>query len=316
MIENKTCFIIPFKRSTKDDYCVHLFLESSIKYNMSKYLVFIVDSEEESDYLKDIDKDIITIIANKKITQSNCNVPSIKKFYGLEQLYKDYDYMATIDCDTLFLKQFNPYDIFKEIWETKSCFYKARTIDLIPHKRLLRCACRLGLDNNLLLRKETDNFNYNIWFSDITVYKSDNLERFFNWIYSTYLKDNTSIYDNLLVDSVNFDYYVYWYWLICYEGLTSDSSFLYTKDISLLERTYEYYNECINTLKDSNGGNDLYANRWKKPYINELLNKILYIEKSIGTHWTARNYEKTKDLIPNDRLCMQIHTDRICDYFI
>lgn len=311
--ENKACFIIPFRSSEKDNKCVTAFLDSAKKFDMSRYLIFIVDNEKDGDFLLSLNKDIKIDIIDSSIISVKNNVVSVKKFYGVKKFYKEYSYLSVIDDDTVFVKAFDPFKIFEEIWTTKSCFYKTNTIALKRHLDFYTCAASCGLENNLILKKETNNFYSDIWFSDIPVYKSSTVEEFFSWMENTVVDNNKTIYENVRSNFVCFDYYIYWYWLIVYKGLTSDCSSRLTDLSSLSERVislYGYYILFNNSCKNLN----IEDNKCQIFAKKELLKEIDEIEKENKTHWSARNYEVTKDLIPNDNICLQIHTDRTFYY--
>ena len=308
-INRKACFIVPFKRTNKDDECVKYFLESAHKYNMSKYLIFVIDDNDAYKYLSSIDNDIKLIVAHPKALVNN-NIVTMKKFYGIEHVYKDYDYIAAIDCDSLFLKTFDPYELFNEIWESKSCFYKTTALIKFRQMDFFMTAAACGLENNLILKKETNNFTDNIWFNDIPVYKSSDMKDFFIWLKTTKTSNGKTVFQNVENNICCFDYFVYWYWLICYKGLTSERSERPSYELSLLEETFDIYNNYMSFVEGRvRSGQEV--NKYHKFAEMSVLQDALNIEKIINTHWTARDYEKTKDIIPNDNLYIQIHIDRI-----
>ena len=298
--EHSACFVVPFWRTDKDDKCVKNFIESAQMFDMSQYLYFIIDSEEDRNFLLDIDRSLKTFLVNEDISKNNMNVPTAKKFYGLEVLYDKYEYIAAIDCDSIFLKNFDIYEVFNEIWESKSCFYKARQISEGSVEGRRKCAEEIGLANNYFLKRETEDFLYNIWFNDIPVYKSSNLKEFFDWIHFSKLEDGNTIYNHILQTFECFDYFIYWYWLVSYKGFTSDRTYFVSNNVSLIESIPLYYKLSIDM-----------KNKIPEEMNYNLLYMIYNIEETIKTHWTTRNYEKTKKIIPNSRLCMQIHCDRL-----
>ena len=126
---------------------------------MTNYLYFIIDDIETENYIKSFDKNLKTILFDLEETTvkkykmcCKSNIVTMKKWYGVQKLYDKYDYIAVIDDDTLFLKQFNPYDLFDEIWKNKTSFFKNRCS--LNHSLFLRnCAFACGLENNLILKK-------------------------------------------------------------------------------------------------------------------------------------------------------------------
>lgn len=308
--ENKACFIIPFWHGKKDIKCVTEFLTSAKKFNMSKYLIFIVDDKKDGDFLLSLDNEIKIDIVDPVVIANRNNIVSTKKFYGVKKYYKEYSYIGVIDDDVLFVKEFDPFAILEEIWNTKSCFYKTDTIAFKRHLDLYICAVACGLENNLILKKETNNFRSNIWFNDIPVYKSSNVEEFFNWMENTVLLNNKTIFENVKSNVACFDYYIYWYWLIVYKGLCTERSSKLSYFGSLAEEISLIY---CNYLQFHNSSKK-YPNRVNKHQIfaeESLKKEISDIEQENKMHWTPRDYEASKSLIPNDNIYIQFHTDRL-----
>lgn len=319
--EHKACFVIPFIKREKDEWCLKNFLQSAQKYNMTDYLYFIIDDFPTEDYIKSFNQNLKTILFSLSETEIDrydisckSNIVSIKKWYGVKKLYDKFDYIAVIDDDVLFLKEFDPYKVFNEIWTNKTCFVKNKC-SLNNSIFLRNCAFACGLENNLILKKETEDFYYTCWFNDIPVYKTEGIEEFFNWIDNTKTSTGNTIRENAILNYLCFDYLIYWFWLICYKGLTSKFIDIYAGN-SIVE-------DIVFCQKDINS-TEYYLNKIKNPLKNDsvfdknvlldcqkrVFKQINKIETLTQTHWSPRKYEETKDIIKNDNIVMQLHVDR------
>lgn len=315
--ESKGCFIIPYWRTEKDDKCLSDLIDSAYQHNMLESIFFIVDDEETSNYVKSLldsyyyqkDSNIIIVDNPEELYGKKRNVPTIKKFYGIKQVYNEYEFIAAIDVDSLFLKGFNPFFTFFEIWNSKTCFFKNRC-DSANSVFLKNASYFCGLENNFFLKKETDNFTLSCWFNDIPVYKSSTLDGFFNWIENTKTSNDKTIYENIRDNFTCYDYWIYWYYMICFKGLTSN--FIEKSSLnSIIESIIDDYTEVRAIDFTIECDNEELSKDILKNNRKFLLNQILEKEKIVDTHWTPRDYKYTKDDCPNTKLCLQIHTDRI-----
>lgn len=178
------------------------------------------------------------------------NPVSIKKWYGVKALKSQFDYVATIDCECIFLKPQNTGDVLEDVWNTRSflnCNYS-----LISGTHIKKCAFALGLDNNEILLRETRNFSVTWWFNEIPVYKCDNVDEFFEWL------NNENRFEKSYYEWYCFDYYVYVMWLLTY------------KKMALTILPYKSVYGIIECLCNS------FSLRKTK------------IEKAFKTHWTSR----------------------------
>ena len=137
---------------------------------------------------------------------SHCKCPvTVKKFWGLERLKNDYDYIAAVDCECLFIRSFEPGKIMREIWETQSFL----TANKSTHAQTIsrHCAELAGLDSSRV-RQETEDYLYYWWFNEIPVYRTDTLGGFFSWLGGGSRRE--AVFSNWCC----FDYLRYVMWLI------------------------------------------------------------------------------------------------------
>lgn len=130
----------------------------------------------------------------------------VKKFYGLRSLYKKYDYIIPVDCECKFFKNVNIAETADNMWKNGEMLSASRSL---VGAELTKEAARLtGLDHNGYLCREMENFNYNVWWNDLPVYRSDTVEDFFLWMEKVNILE--IVYNNWSC----FDYYIYAFYLI------------------------------------------------------------------------------------------------------
>ena len=121
---------------------------------------------------------------------------------------KNYDYIATIDCESEFVRSFEPGEVMNDIWESQS-FLTANKSSAKAQEITRRCAELIGLDaENSRVRQETESYLYYWWFNEIPVYRTDTLSGFFSWL------DENSRRESIFGNWCCFDYLVYVMWLI------------------------------------------------------------------------------------------------------
>ena len=318
----KACFIVPFRNTEKDDKCADEFIRTAVEYDILKDVYFVIEIPEQRTFLQDVakkykSKDFKYLYLKdhtKFFVEGDKNIPTIKKWAGIKAIYKKYDYVAAIDVDCIFVKPFNTYDLLKEVWDQRTCFFKNRT-SIMNEVHLINCAYACGLENNRLLIQETQNFTLSCWFNDIPVYKSSTLDDFFDWLDSVNSKNGKTTYQNVKENFCCFDYWIYWFYMICFKGMTSSTYSGYKSvENSIIEDLDSYNNVlCFINMRLPELSPGLSSNilLFDKERVIYYINKF---EKETGTHWTSRNYVLTKDDFENSNIYIQFHIDRQQDY--
>jgi hypothetical protein len=135
----------------------------------------------EEDYLK-FERVCKFLIAPKKPDYIESN-PTYKKLYALSKLYKDYEYLATIDTECIFLKPTTPY--LEEIWNG-NCFIANKSIE--GNRFIESCLEDLGIAN---YPYET---NLYFWFNEIQIYPCSLIPQFLAWIFGKDIHKNSFDY--------------------------------------------------------------------------------------------------------------------------
>jgi len=196
-----TAFIIPIYPAHYQN--IYNFIDKlntgSIKVDI--YLVFSNNNEYEEFIYKD---SIKPIIIREPLT-TNCIV-SFKKFYGLKHLINSsYNYFIVCDSESdIVIENFTASNITKKInsiFENK-IVYGEKTNDNYLISIMKTCSNLFSISEQDILKSATEEFTLYTWWSDLPVYKKEDLTDFFNKI----------SYDNIVRE--HFDYIIYQYYLI------------------------------------------------------------------------------------------------------
>ena len=180
-----TAFVCPIYDSRNHfDYGINL-LNSLIKYEIDSDLIFIFSDEEQKNKFENMSIQSGTETEFKYLILPNDELKyksqvTVKKFYALKMFKDRYKYIAAIDSETLFIRNENYEKLFDEMWNNRS-FMKA---NISPNGFYIMRDCfkTLGIYENRVLKKETKNYLYNVWFNEIPIYKTDLLNEFFSWL--------------------------------------------------------------------------------------------------------------------------------------
>lgn len=165
------------------------------------YLVFSNDADYDQFTMKN---EINPIICNPFKTNS---IVTYKKFFGLKHLANsNYDYIICCDSEIDILCPYftneNINNKIKQIFDNKQIYAgdcnNSYTIDVTK-----TCAL-IYPENYEYLKQITNDFMLYFWWSDLPVYRREDIGPFFNIIN----------YDNIV--STQFDYIIYQYYLILY----------------------------------------------------------------------------------------------------
>jgi hypothetical protein len=248
----KSCFVIP---TYPFHYNYLSFLDDlpeDIDFDIYFVLSFHSDLEElkktshsrlyKTIVLEDhLSADLIRKIIDKKI------IVTFKKYYALNILKKEYDYLATCDSEIKFVDNKNITDKFKMFCDNKkiigaSVSYGSQNIDLAID---INKESTKFFDYNAI-EKISDGFRFYFWFSDIPIYDSRILIKYLDYIkFSDYEK---------FIDSIDwyfFDYISYGYYCLIYEGYEKINTMDYGigRNWSLESIDFSIYEKVLNDIK-------------------------------------------------------------------
>ena len=146
------------------------------------------------------------IANNEVISKYPNNIINIKKFFGLDNLIHQYDYIGIFDSETLFIRKFDSDIIYPNIFNKKILKSNLSSYGFLIKKS----AEMMGVVNNEKLVNQTQNYTYYWWFNEICVYEQKTYLKFKKYL------DSLSNIDQILNERDCFDYILYGIWLICF----------------------------------------------------------------------------------------------------
>jgi hypothetical protein len=269
MIIEKVTFLIPIY---PPHYQFIYNLINKLELNDIQIDIHLVFSNIE-DHDKFSMKNKINSIILPKSYKTN-SIITYKKFFGLQHLSNSkYDYIICCDseidiiCDNFTNQIIN--DKIKQIFDNKTIY--AGDVSIRDVNNILQTSANLFPENYEYLRDITNNFTLYFWWSDLPVYRREDIIPFFN----------TINYDNIVFE--HFDYMIYQYYLILYSEF-----------------------KIINTTPITNLGWSL---EMLKTTDNNILNALLSI--NYGFSWNNINFYKlNKQFIESQKGFLIYHLNR------
>ena len=182
---NHTAFICPlYDMQNHFDLAIGLY-KSKIDYKIDSDLIFIFSDKEQKDkFAKRLKAELNVDNMPYSIIPTELNVYSAKavtkKFYGLWEYMRRYEYIILTDCESVFVRNFDADKLAKEIWDSRNML--ASNISSNGFFIMRECYKAMGLYYNKKLRKALGLYKYNFWFNELQVYKCSYLPLFFDWL--------------------------------------------------------------------------------------------------------------------------------------
>ena len=200
---NKLAFLVPVY-PPDFGYLKQLY-NSYIHFNIYKQadLYFIFTNEEEKIHLGDYH---YSIIYDTNLGTQTDGIINRKKFYGLQQLKNKYEYTIIIDCESVFIRELDIYNLCDTFFENKILYGNKSSSEYIELVNSIKNRCkRFFINNEQSYKLDTELY---LWFNQPCIYKNSTLESFFSVIeYDKIIKD---------LKFKDFDYLIYMYYLILY----------------------------------------------------------------------------------------------------
>lgn len=204
-----TAFICPlYDVQNHFDFAIGLY-RSKIECGIESDLILIFSNVEQKDKFAQRIKNEVGVenmlysIIPEALTMYSAQAVT-KKLYGLKEYMRYYDYIIIVDCETVFVRNFNADELSKEIWDSRNMLVSNLSSGGFFIMR--RCYKAMGLYYNRKLRKSLGNFKYNFWFNELQVYKCSYLIDFFEWLKKFDIEKIYNTWDC-------FEYYVFYAYL-------------------------------------------------------------------------------------------------------
>ena len=234
---NKTCFIIPiypphynyltFLNNQPDDLEFDIYLILSYKKDLIELEELGYDKKYKTIVIEDyLNASIINDVLNRPIEGQG--IITFKKYFALLLLKDKYNYLATCDAEIEFVS-------YKSVNEKFSNFCLKKIIigsnvdgernvnnkfEILPQSTLIEVVEKINRTSASLFNESeieklaSFNFKFYFWFSDIPVYDSKILDKFFK-----HINFNENEYEYFLkkLNYYVFDYITYIYYCLLYE---------------------------------------------------------------------------------------------------
>jgi len=214
------CFIIPV-------YPPHFHYLSFLNDNNNIDIYLILSYKNDYNILQTYNyKNYKTIILEDYLTTDTINniiaknvIITFKKYFGLELLYKKYEYIAIIDSEVKFKNTNKIYNLFKNYCDNKIIL----GTNIKKDNKFYNMVKDININSSMfftitdlnILKDKTNDFNFYFWFSDIPIYDCKYVSNYLN-----YIKFNDYISFINLTNFYVFDYVSYIYYMIIYCNYT------------------------------------------------------------------------------------------------
>lgn len=205
-MNKKVAFIVPIYpphyRFWKEFY--QSFIDNKLNDTSDFYYVF--SDEKDSELFWQFDhKIILPKDLLDRCKKNKSHMPDVKKFYSINELKNDYEYLIIADAESLIVKNVDVYDICTQYYNDKVLYWNAYESE----------STKFVIDTSLSRVPHWDtkeDINLYLWFNQPCIYKSSFIDDFF---------DKTKVFDD--IDHLifgEFDYYIYMFYLIFYKNFT------------------------------------------------------------------------------------------------
>lgn len=205
----RVAFLCPlYDMKNHFDLAINLY-KSKIEYSIDSDLIFIFSNDDQKDKFNLRVKnelgieDMLYNIMPEELSVYKAQAVT-KKLYGLRKFMDKYDYIVLIDCESAFIKNFDPGQLAEDIWNSRGML--AANISPNGFFIMRNCYKAMGLYYNKKLRKSLGTYKYNFWFNELQIYKCSYLPEFFDWLNNF---DIEKIYNTWHC----FEYYVFYAYL-------------------------------------------------------------------------------------------------------
>lgn len=209
----KVAFICPIYDSRNHfSYGLSL-LKSKIRNNITADLFYIFSNDQQRLKFEvlaaeeELSSDFNYLVLPENEGKYKSQV-TIKKIYGLIKLKDRYDYLAAIDSEAIFIKHIEYDIVFETMWNNNDMLKANKSPN--GYFIMKKCFNTLGIYNNEILKRETNNYLYNVWFNDIPLYKCNLINEFLDWL--------ATLNQNYKNEWMCFEYYIFMAFLVIKKG--------------------------------------------------------------------------------------------------
>lgn len=166
----------------------------------------------------DIDIQMFRMLTFPHSRKKIINYPTCKKYWGMLQIYKNYKYVICMDDETSFVRNLT-IDKLDRLWEEKEWW--GSNINMEDRRGISNTSASVMFPKHVNeLKKITEDWTMYTWWSNVPVYKTEDLDDYFN---NFVLKHPWETLPYRI-----FDHIPYVYYLLLFKGWTlKNASVLY-----------------------------------------------------------------------------------------
>jgi hypothetical protein len=262
---NKSCFLAPI-HSAKFNYALNL-IRSYNEFFDDDHFYLVFASEDAEKEFKNLDNSLKfrSIIYEHRDASPDEGIISLKKFYGLKKVFDttDFNNVAVIDVDTLFIKYKN-YDELFERYNSDITLYSNKTNAVT--KIIVELYNRLFNETDREKIKGILSGNKYFWWNEIPIYDRKKYLEFYDYL------DIGNKFPNKLTIH-DFDYIIYVYFLFVKDYAILEVLDIHETTLSFLEEQDSLDKDLFSKLFNS------YNPMWIKRPINDMKNVFMLMHK-------------------------------------
>lgn len=256
---NKNIFVVP--TYYEDFEYAYKMRDTFGKFDLKSDLLFVLSNADEC---RNFDEGIAKkcfLMDGFPLGVDPRGIIAVKKFQGVEVAKSlGYEYAIVLDCETIFTRSFNVYEVAKYLCERKTVYSS-----LTNHRVLIeinrRAADFFAEEEREKLRQLTNNFREYFWFNDIAFYDLSIFDKFTKKVYAD---DPRKFYARM--SSAHFDHIIYIFYCLLYEDYKIVNL---NEKIGLpLEPFSNFHLGVLESIGDRSTKN-IVSNDWAKSIVNE-----------------------------------------------
>jgi len=186
--------------------------DSFDRFDLNSDLLFVLSDAEESSRFEEGSAKKCFLYDGTPRGVDNRGIITIKKLQGVELARTlNYDYAIVLDCESLFTRNFNAYEVSKFLSEQKIVYSSITNNHILIE--INRLAAEFFDDEEKeKLKKLTSDFKEYFWFNNLAFYDLSNYGKFIQKMHGD---DYTKFYSRM--SSGHFDHIIYIYYCLLYE---------------------------------------------------------------------------------------------------
>lgn len=204
-MEKKAAFIIPIYPPHYEFWrkFYQSFIDNKLDDTSDFYYVFS-DKKDSELFWEFENKIVLPNDLLERCINNKSHMPDVKKFYALNELKDEYEYLIIVDAESLIVKNVDVPKVCLEYFNNKTLYWNAYNKNVRQLKFIIDTSL-----SRVPHEKIDENIDLYLRFNQPCIYKTQNLDDFF---WKTKVLEDI---DHLIF--WEFDYYIYMFYLICYE---------------------------------------------------------------------------------------------------